>query len=457
MHSPINKVYIRPEGSLQILSQQEAEQLCDTSDSGLNELLRQCALAVLNTGSDQDCGLTLLKKHADFDIKVTSRGRGVELILTNPPASAFIEGQMIAGLKEHLFAVVRDLLYARNDITESGQFNLSDSFGITNAVFHILRNANVMRPNERPNLVVCWGGHAVPRHEYEYAKHVGFSLGLRGLNICTGCGPGVMKGPMKGAAVGHHNQRITNRRYIGLSEPGIIAAESPNAVVTELVILPDIEKRLEAFVRLGHGIIIFPGGPGTLEELLYILSLLLHPKNAERPFPLVLTGDHHSHHYFEQIKRFIKTTLGEVALRRLNIEVNNTESVAQFMKEQMELIRLDRKNTSDAYYFNWLLHIDPDLQKPFEPTHESMKQLNLSKNQPVHQLASQLRKAFSGIVAGNVKATGVKAIAENGPFELHGDPQIMQALDELLSFLVQQKRMKLDAAHYEPCYQIIKN
>jgi predicted Rossmann-fold nucleotide-binding protein len=262
---------------------------------------------------------------------------------------------------------------------------------------------------------------------------------------------------MKGAAVGHHNQRITNRRYIGLSEPGIIAAESPNAVVTELVILPDIEKRLEAFVRLGHGIIIFPGGPGTLEELLYILSLLLHPKNAERPFPLVLTGDHHSHHYFEQIKRFIKTTLGEVALRRLNIEVNNTESVAQFMKEQMELIRLDRKNTSDAYYFNWLLHIDPDLQKPFEPTHESMKQLNLSKNQPVHQLASQLRKAFSGIVAGNVKATGVKAIAENGPFELHGDPQIMQALDELLSFLVQQKRMKLDAAHYEPCYQIIKN
>ena len=29
-------------------------------------------------------------------------------------------------------------------------------------------------------------------------------------------------------------------------EPGIIAAESPNPIVNELAILPDIEKRLDA-------------------------------------------------------------------------------------------------------------------------------------------------------------------------------------------------------------------
>ncbi|MGE4503469.1 MAG: nucleotide 5'-monophosphate nucleosidase PpnN [Thiomicrospira sp.] len=452
----INKIFIRPEGTLQVLSQQEAEQLCDTSDKGLNDLLRQCALAVLNTGQDQDNGLHLLSQYPDFDIKVTTRGRGVELILSNPPLGAFVDGELIAGLKEHLFAVVRDLIYARNDITQSGCFDLCDSFGITNAVFHILRNAEVLHPNERPNLVVCWGGHAVPRHEYEYAKHVGYSLGLRRLNICTGCGPGVMKAPMKGAAVGHHNQRFNNRRYIGLSEPGIIAAESPNAVVNELVILPDIEKRLEAFVRLGHGVIIFPGGPGTVEELLFILSVLLHPKNTDLPFPLILTGDHHSQHYFDQIKRFIKTTLGDTALRRLSIEINNADSVAEQMKQQMEVIHLDRKNTSDAYYFNWLLHIDPALQHPFEPSHANMRALNLTKAQPVHQLASELRRAFSGIVAGNVKASGIQAIAQHGPFELVGDPQIMHALDELLAFFVSQKRMKIDAASYEPCYRIIK-
>ena len=37
--------------------------------------------------------------------------------------------------------------------------------------------------------------------------------------------------------------------------------------------MPDIEKRLEAFVRTAHGIVIFPGGVGTAEEILYILLL----------------------------------------------------------------------------------------------------------------------------------------------------------------------------------------
>ncbi len=60
-----------------------------------------------------------------------------------------------------------------------------------------------------------------------------------------------MKGPMKGAAIGHAKQQIVRRRYIGITEPGIIAAEAPNPIVNALVILPDIEKRLEAFVRVG--------------------------------------------------------------------------------------------------------------------------------------------------------------------------------------------------------------
>jgi predicted Rossmann-fold nucleotide-binding protein len=67
-----------------------------------------------------------------------------------------------------------------------------------------------------------------------------------------------MKGPMKGATIGHAKQRLHNGRYLGITEPGIIAAESPNPIVNDLVIMPDIEKRLEAFVRAGHGIVVFP-------------------------------------------------------------------------------------------------------------------------------------------------------------------------------------------------------
>src|SRR5438046_5127391 len=151
------------------------------------------------------------------------------------------------------------------------------------------------------------------REEYDYSKNVGHQLGLRALDICTGCGPGAMKGPMKGAALGHAKQRIANGRYLGISEPGIIAAESPNPIVNDLVILPDIEKRLEAFVRVGHGIVVFPGGAGTAEEILYILGILMHPDNADMPFPLVFTGPESAVDYFRQIDQFIGATLGKEA------------------------------------------------------------------------------------------------------------------------------------------------
>ena len=166
---------------------------------------------------------------------------------------------MIEGIREHLFSVLRDIVYTQYLIIDGGRFDLSKSTDITDAIFHILKNAATFQSIDQPDLVVCWGGHSVSREEYEYSKDVGYMLGLRKLNICTGCGHGVMKGPMKGAALGHAKQRNLPGRYIGITEPGIIAAEAPNAMVNSLVIMPDIEKRLEAFVRLGHGIIVFPG------------------------------------------------------------------------------------------------------------------------------------------------------------------------------------------------------
>jgi len=261
---------------------------------------------------------------------------------------------------------------------------------------------------------------------------------------------------MKGAVLGHGKQRYAYGRYIGITEPGIIAAEAPNAIVNELCIFPDIEKRLEAFVRIGHGIVVFPGGAGTMEEILYLLSILLHPKNANIPFPLVLSGPTSSQAYFESIAGFVRNTLGETAVDRLNIIINEPRKVAREMKQAMEAIRQDRKESSDAYYFNWRLHIELDQQQPFIPSHENMANLNLHKNQPPHELASQLRKAFSGIVAGNVKADGIREIEFHGPFEINGDPDIMQEMDTLLQSFVEQKRMKIDASTYNPCYKIIR-
>lgn len=447
---------ITPEGRLDVLSKVEVSKLLDTSQGGLYNIFRNCSLAVLNCGNKMDDGKQLLERYKSFDIQVVQQARGIKLEVKNAPANAFVDGKMIKGINEHLFSVLRDVIYVSDEINDNPKFDLNTSDGITNAVFHILRNTNILRPSINPNLVVCWGGHSIKRKEYDYTKEVGHEMGLRGLDICTGCGPGAMKGPMKGATIGHAKQRINNGQYLGISEPGIIAAESPNPIVNDLVIMPDIEKRLEAFVRTGHGIVVFPGGAGTAEELLYILGILLHPDNADIPFPLILSGPESAEEFFIGINQFIADTLGIEAQQRYKVIINDPARVAREMSAGMTEVRDYRRDNNDAYYFNWLLNIEPDFQRPFEPTHENMSNLELHKNQPRHTLAANLRRAFSGIVAGNVKDDGIRAVEEHGLFEIRGDASIMEPVDILLASFVEQHRMKLPGTKYEPCYRIIK-
>ncbi|AOY62550.1 LOG family protein [Xanthomonas phaseoli pv. phaseoli] len=449
---PVVDARIYPRGGLDVLSKAEVARLRDASSGGMHELLRRCALAVLTSGSASDDPRAARDLYPDFDIQVNQQDRGIRIDLTNAPAMAFVDGEIIRGVAELLFAVVRDLAYMAIEL-EAQRADLDTSEGITNAVFGQLRNARILQPLD-PNLVVCWGGHSISRDEYLYTKQVGYELGLRGLDICTGCGPGAMKGPMKGATIAHAKQRKHNTRYIGVTEPGIIAAESPNPIVNHLVIMPDIEKRLEAFVRIGHGILVFPGGVGTAEEILYLLGILLREENADVPFPLILTGPTIAAPYFEQIDRFIRLTLGEAAASRYEIIVGDPVAVARRMAEGVHAVRAHRKDQKDSYYFNWSVHIPLEYQQPFEPSHEAMAALDLHHGRPAPALAADLRRAFSGIVAGNVKEDGMRRIEEFGPFEIHGDPEIMQALDELLRGFVEQRRMKI-SGDYRPCYRVV--
>lgn len=447
---------ISPIGHLELLSRLEVNKLLDTTKGGLYNLFRNCSLAVLNSGSTLDDGKELLERYKSFEIRVIQQERGIKLEVKGAPAHAFVDGRMIRGINEHLFAVLRDVIYVADEIDTNSSFDLKTSDGITDAVFHILRNAGVLQARSSPNMVVCWGGHSISREEYDYSKVVGYQMGLRGLDICTGCGPGAMKGPMKGATIGHSKQRIREGKYLGITEPGIIAAESPNPIVNELVILPDIEKRLEAFVRTGHGFVVFPGGAGTAEEILYLLGILLHPENSDMPFPVVMTGPAHTEDYFRQIDSFIGETLGEAAQQRYTIIMDNPEKVAQTMSEGIAEVRDYRKQHGDAYYFNWKLKIDEEFQRPFAPTHNNMANLRLDKKQDTHLLAANLRRAFSGVVAGNVKDEGIRAIEQRGHFELNGEAAIMDTMDQLLAAFVEQHRMKLPGKVYVPCYRINK-
>ena len=115
---------VSPTGRLEVLSRAEAAKLSDQSGGGLRTLYRNCSLAVLNCGNELDDGKELLERYHSFDIQVQQRARGIKLDITGAPASAFVDGEMIRGIQEHLVAVLRDVVYASTEISGSARFEL---------------------------------------------------------------------------------------------------------------------------------------------------------------------------------------------------------------------------------------------------------------------------------------------------------------------------------------------
>ncbi len=107
---------ITPEGQLEVLSRMEVSRLRDTSQGGLYQLFRNCSLAVLNCGNDLDDGKELLERYKSFDISIIMRERGIKLDIRGAPSIAFVDNKMIKGVHEHLFSVLRDVIFVADEI-----------------------------------------------------------------------------------------------------------------------------------------------------------------------------------------------------------------------------------------------------------------------------------------------------------------------------------------------------
>jgi hypothetical protein len=145
--------------------------------------------------------------------------------------------------------------------------------------------------------------------------------------------------------------------------------------------------------------------------------------------------------------------LGEAATSRYEIIIDDPERVAKRMTAGIRKVREFRIAQKDSFFFNWALRIPLEFQQPFAPTHEAMAALALHRGRASHALAADLRRAFSGIVAGNVKEDGMRQIEAHGPFQIHGDGDMMEAMDALLRAFVEQRRMKI-SGQYRPCYEV---
>ena len=109
--------------------------------------------------------------------------------------------------------------------------------------------------------------------------------------------------------------------------------------------------------------------------MLFLLSVLMNEKNKGIPFSVVLAAPEERTDYFESFDRFVRATLGDEAAGFYQIVVGEPERTAQTVMKGIERVRKHRLKTQDAYGFNWDLHIERELQRPFLPTHESMANL----------------------------------------------------------------------------------
>ena len=159
--------------------------------------------------------------------------------------------------------------------------------------------------------------------------------------ICSGGGPGIMEAANKGAMK-------AGGRSIGLNI----------SLPFEQDANPYISKELEFefhyffmrkfwFLYPAKGLLMFPGGFGTLDELLEVLTLV-QTKKITKPMPIILYG----RKYWESIMNFnemLRLGVIEKADMKLFDFADNPEEAFSMMKEQLRKIYARR-------YHNGILH-----------------------------------------------------------------------------------------------------
>lgn len=407
-----------------------------------NATFRETVAALIDIHkADNDDKRELREKYAHMEITVKRAARALTLQCKGVPAEALLDGDIPERQKRQINQAVRDLV-----MEPPAPEAASESAAVSRLVRSYVARTPLLQQAPRPRCFV-WGGHATSREEYDFAKEVGYwdALG-NGTEFITGCGPGVMKAPFKGAVVAYGKQdfdmRGLHRDFIGFSERGIIAAEAPNGLVSELVIFPDVEKRMEAFIRASHRGRIHPGGAGTAEELLTLLGVKAHPANAGLPYPLDLVerpgGD-----YFARLTDWIRTCFGDALDPLFEVHVGEPRRYA-------EHVHASNAGLDFSGLWNDTLYFPPEIQQPFRVTFEAMEALDLTRDQPPFDLLVNLRRFFSALVHLAVKEPDASAAWGGELPRIRGDREVLEATDELIRWFDGAGRMKLHGDYQRP-------
>ncbi|HJH03836.1 TIGR00730 family Rossman fold protein [Victivallis vadensis] len=132
------------------------------------------------------------------------------------------------------------------------------------------------------NLVAVFGSARTPEDspDYQAARQTGAMLVKAGYGVITGGGPGIMGAANRGA-------KEAGGRAIGLNIE-LPMEQHPNEYQTDSLSFRYFFIRKVCFLKYASGVIVFPGGFGTLDELAEVLTMIQTRKI--NPIPVILVG-----------------------------------------------------------------------------------------------------------------------------------------------------------------------
>jgi hypothetical protein len=116
---------------------------------------------------------------------------------------------------------------------------------------------------------------------YALARELGVCVGRAGYAVITGGGPGIMEAANRGA-------REAGALSVGCNIE-LPHEQQPNPYLDIQLRFRHFFARKVMFLRYASGVVICPGGLGTLDELFELLTLM--QTGTIRHFPVVLLGD----------------------------------------------------------------------------------------------------------------------------------------------------------------------
>jgi len=131
-------------------------------------------------------------------------------------------------------------------------------------------------------VVVFGSSRAAPGSpNYGLALELGAALARRGAEVRCGGYAGVMQGVAEGA-------RAEGGRAVGCTIEWLAESREPNEHLDEVISSPDLATRIDHLLEGTAAAIALPGGIGTLNEVFWLWTLLLHGRGDGRK--LILLG-----------------------------------------------------------------------------------------------------------------------------------------------------------------------